>query len=158
MESPNTDLYPRFSDVEVGRRRVLVRDFVEHHHLDGLVVFGWSAQNRTAQADVYYLSGYLGMRDNYVVFSSEGETTLFAQSYNHVPNATEVSFLDDVRWGGADNGKTVGEEIGRGDSEMWGGRMDAVPAVRIDAADDRRRLPVRGCHPWRPQDQAQEER
>ena len=113
MASPNTDLYPRFSDVEVARRRVLVRDFIEHHHLDGLVVFGWSAQNRTAQADVYYLSGYLGMRDNYVLFSSEGETTLFAQSYNHVPNATEVSFLDDVRWGGVDNGKTVGEEIGR---------------------------------------------
>ena len=30
---------------------------------------------------------------------------LFAQSYNHVPNATEVSFLDDVRWGGVDNGR-----------------------------------------------------
>ena len=113
MASPNTDLYPRFSDVEIARRRALVGEFTEQHHLDGLVVFGWSAQNRTAQADVYYLSGYLGMRDNYVLFSSDGETTLFAQSYNHVPNATEVSFLDDVRWGGVDNGKTVGEEIVR---------------------------------------------
>jgi Xaa-Pro aminopeptidase len=51
------------------------------------------------------------MRDNYVLFPIEGEATLFAQSYNHVPNATEVSFLDDVRWGGVDNGKTVGDEI-----------------------------------------------
>ena len=113
MESPNTSLYPRFSDVEIDRRRVLVREFIEQHQLDGLVVFGWSAQNRTAQADVYYLSGYLGMRDNYVLVSLEGATTLFAQSYNHVPNATEVSFLDDVRWGGVDNGQTVGEEIVR---------------------------------------------
>ncbi|HJQ92099.1 MAG TPA: hypothetical protein VJ950_10355, partial [Acidimicrobiia bacterium] len=67
MESPNTNLYPRFSDVEVERRRALVGEFMEERELDGLVVFGWSAQNRTAQADVYYLSGYLGMRDNYVV-------------------------------------------------------------------------------------------
>lgn len=113
MATHDTNLYPRFSDVEIDRRRLLVREFVELNQLDGLVVFGWSAQNRTAQADVYYLSGYLGMRDNYVLFSAEGETTLFAQSYNHVPNATEVSFLDDVRWGGVDNGKTVGEEIVR---------------------------------------------
>ncbi|MGH8941753.1 MAG: M24 family metallopeptidase [Acidimicrobiia bacterium] len=113
MESPNTNLYPRFSDVEVERRRALVGEFMEERDLDGLVVFGWSAQNRTAQADVYYLSGYLGMRDNYVVLSTGGETTLFAQSYNHVPNATEVSFLDDVRWGGVDNGETVGEELVR---------------------------------------------
>lgn len=113
MESANTNLYPRFSDVEIERRRALVEEFMEQPELDGLVVFGWSAQNRTAQADVYYLSGYLGMRDNYVVVSADGETTLFAQSYNHVPNATEVSFLDDVRWGGVDNGKTVGEELVR---------------------------------------------
>ncbi len=112
MESPNANLYPLFSDAEIERRRGLVTEFIEERALDGLVVFGWSAQNRTAQADVYYLSGYLGMRDNYVVVSSEGET-LFAQSYNHVPNATEVSFLDDVRWGGVDNGKTIGEELVR---------------------------------------------
>ena len=72
MESPNTHLYPRFSDVEIERRRALVGEFMEERELDGLVVFGWSAQNRTAQADVYYLSGYLGMRDNYVVLSAEG--------------------------------------------------------------------------------------
>jgi Xaa-Pro dipeptidase len=79
--------------------------------LNGLVVFGWSAQNRAAQADVYYLSGYMGMRDNYVLFPRQGEPILFAQSYNHVPNASDVSFLDDVRWGGVDNGQTIGAEL-----------------------------------------------
>jgi Xaa-Pro dipeptidase len=119
LESPHSNLYPRFSDVEIDRRRALIEEFIEQHELDALVVFGWSAQNRTAQADVYYLSGYLGMRDNYVVVSTEGETTLFAQSYNHVPNATEVSFLDDVRWGGVDNGETIGEElVRRGDRNV----------------------------------------
>lgn len=108
---PSVTLYPTFSDQEVSRRDDLVRSFLDDHDLDGLVIFGWSAQNRAAQADVYYLSGYMGMRDNYVVFPGEGEPTLFAQSYNHVPNAAEVSFLDDVRWGGVDNGRTVGEEL-----------------------------------------------
>ena len=107
----STDLYPRFGEEEIARRHELVRSFLAKSDLDGLVVFGWSAQNRTAQADVYYLSGYLGMRDNYVIFPRQGEPTLFAQSYNHVPNAAQVSFLDDVRWGGADNGVTVGEDL-----------------------------------------------
>jgi Xaa-Pro aminopeptidase len=104
-------LYPRFSDIEISRRRDLVAEFIGARGLDGLVVFGWSASSRTAQADVYYLSGYMGMRDNYVVFSRQGESVLFAQSYNHVPNAGTVSFLDDVRWGGVDNGATVGAEL-----------------------------------------------
>ena len=104
-------LYPAFSDQEVRRRHDLVRSFLDGHELDGLVVFGWSAQNRAAQADVYYLSGYMGMRDNYVIFPRDGEPTLFAQSYNHVPNAADVSFLDDVRWGGVDSGQTIGEEL-----------------------------------------------
>lgn len=103
--------YPRFSQEEILRRRGLVQTFLEQNRIDGLVVFGWSAQNRTAQADVYYLSGYLGMRDNYVVFPDQGEPALFVQSYNHVPNASQVSFLDDVRWGGPDNGETLGEEL-----------------------------------------------
>ena len=112
---PNQTLYPTFSDQEVSRRHDLTRALIDDLGLDGLVVFGWSAQNRAAQADVYYLSGYMGMRDNYVLFPGEGEPILFAQSYNHVPNAADVSFLHDVRWGGVDNGQTIGEELlGRG--------------------------------------------
>jgi Xaa-Pro dipeptidase len=111
VEATWNEMYPRFGDEEVARRGHLVRSFLERSGLDGLVVFGWSAQNRAAQADVYYLSGYLGMRDNYVVFPRHGEPALFAQSYNHVPNASDVSFLDDVRWGGVDNGATVGEDL-----------------------------------------------
>jgi Xaa-Pro aminopeptidase len=108
-------LYPTFSDEEVSRRHDLVRAFIDEIELDALVIFGWSAQNRAAQADVYYLSGYMGMRDNYVLFPRDGEPTLLAQSYNHVPNAADVSFLEDVRWGGVDNGQTIGAELRR-----WG--------------------------------------
>ncbi|HSL27350.1 MAG TPA: hypothetical protein VLA54_13820, partial [Acidimicrobiia bacterium] len=61
-------LYPRFTAAEHTRRHRLVRAFMEGEGVDALVVFGWSALGRAAQADVHYLSTYLGMRDNYVVF------------------------------------------------------------------------------------------
>ena len=78
MGSPDPHPYPRFSDDEVARRRAVVDEFVEQRELDGLVVFGWSAQSRTAQADVYYLSGYLGMRDNYALFSAGADVSRVA--------------------------------------------------------------------------------
>ncbi|MPZ88138.1 MAG: M24 family metallopeptidase [Nitriliruptorales bacterium] len=106
-----TDLYPRFSEAEFGRRYELVRGLLADAGLDGLVVFGWSALGRAAQADIHYLSNFLGMRDNYVLFPLEGDPTLFVQSFNHVPNAAVVAVIEDVRWGGNDSGATIGEEL-----------------------------------------------
>lgn len=107
------DPHPRFSDREHDRRGRLVEEFMAARDLDALVVFGWSAMGRAVQADVHYLSTYLGMRDNYVVVSPGTPSTLFVQSYNHVPNASEVSHLEDVRWGGVDSGETLGQELNR---------------------------------------------
>lgn len=102
--------YLRFSEEEFERRRQLVRRMMDDSGLDALVVFGWSAMGRAAQADVHYLSGYLGMRDNYVVFPRHAEPVLYAQSYNHVPNAARVASIE-TRWGGVDSGVTVGEHL-----------------------------------------------
>src|SRR5918911_1367683 len=88
-------LYPRFADAEFERRYQRVRGLLDARGLDGLVAFGWSALGRAAQADVQYLSGFLGMRDN------------------HVPHASAVASVADVRWGGQDSGATVGREIAR---------------------------------------------
>lgn len=129
-------LYPRFSHEEYARRYARVRTFMEAEGLDALVLFGWSALGKALQADVHYLSTYLGMRDNYVVFSLDEDPTLFVQSYNHVPNAADVSHLSDVRWGGTDSGATVAEELIRRGARSVGvvglmpyqhyGRMRAV--------------------------------
>lgn len=104
--------YPRFSETEHERRRRLVRSMMSEEGVDALVIFGWSAMGRAVQADVHYLSGYLGMRDNYVVFPAVGEPVLLAQSYNHVPNAAQVAVID-TRWGGTDSGATIAEELRR---------------------------------------------
>lgn len=110
-ETLDAERYARFSTGEYERRYAAVRELLARAALDALVVFGWSAIGRAVQADVHYLSNYLGMRDNYVLFPREGEPALFVQGYNHVPNAARVSVLDDVRWGGASNGETLGREL-----------------------------------------------
>jgi len=112
--------YLRFSNAENSARLARVRAFMSDAGLDTLVVFGWSAMGRAVQADVHYLSTYLGMRDNYVVVSLHEEPALFVQSFNHVPNATEVSHLDDVRWGGTDYGDTIAAELARRASSSVG--------------------------------------
>jgi Xaa-Pro aminopeptidase len=113
LDQQQETLYPRFSDAEFERRYQRVRALLSERGLDGLVAFGWSALGRAAQADVQYLSGFLGMRDNYVLFPLRGEPVLFVQSWNHVPHASVVASVADVRWGGSDSGATVGQEIAR---------------------------------------------
>lgn len=109
--STPSDGYIQFSAAEMQRREQLVRAALDEAGLDAFVVFGWSASGRAVQADVHYLSGFLGMRDNYVLVPRGGDPILFAQSYNHVPNAADVSRLADVRWGGPNSGATVGAEL-----------------------------------------------
>ncbi len=107
------DDYVRFSAGEFDRRNRSMRDMLDRVQLDAVVVFGWSAMGRAIQADIHYLTGYLGMRDNYLLFPTDQDPVLFVQSYNHVPNATDVAAVQDVRWGGANSGATLGEEIAR---------------------------------------------
>lgn len=130
-------LYLRFSDAEHDRRRNAVRSMMSEHGLDALVVFGWSAMGRAVQADVHYLSGYLGMRDNYVVFPASGEPVLLAQSYNHVPNASMVSVIE-TRWGGTDPGATIAGELRR-----FGARSVGVVGMMPYQHHDS----MRGAHP-----------
>lgn len=92
--------YPQFPLEEYQRRHDAARSLCSELGIDALLVFGWSALGRALQADVHYLSGYLGTRDNYVVLPVDSAPVLIAQSRNHIPNAASVSVVDDVRWGG----------------------------------------------------------
>jgi Xaa-Pro aminopeptidase len=83
---------------------------VAREGVDVLVVYGNSSLSRHNQADVHYLSGFLGNRNNYVVLAVTGAPVLFAQSHNHVPNAREVSAIE-TRWGGVSSARTVAEFV-----------------------------------------------
>lgn len=99
-------LYPRFSAAEFGRRYTAARAMMAQEGLDVLVVYGDSSLYRHNQADVHYLSGFLGNRNAYVAMARTGQPVLFAQTHNHVPNAREMSSIE-TRWGGPDSAMTV---------------------------------------------------
>lgn len=107
MDAP---LYPRFSEAEFGRRYAATRALMAAQGLDALVVFGNSGISRHNHADIHYLSGFLGNRNNYVVMPRDGEPVLFVQSHNHVPNAREASSIR-TEGGGADSAMTVARHL-----------------------------------------------
>jgi Xaa-Pro aminopeptidase len=92
------------------RRRRSVDQFCADQHLDALVVFGTSANARQAQAQVHYLTGFLGHQDAYVVWVPGRDPVLFVQYFNHVPNARRVARAD-VRWGGPRSVDAVADEL-----------------------------------------------
>jgi Xaa-Pro aminopeptidase len=104
--SMQQSLYPRFSDAEFARRHALARGLMATEGLAALVVYGHSGMSRHMQADVLWLSGFFGNRNNYVVVVDGGAPVLFAQSHNHVPNAREMASIE-TRWGGADSAATI---------------------------------------------------
>ena len=99
-------LYPRFSDAEFERRHARARTLMSGEGLAALVVYGHSGMSRHMQADVLWLSGFFGNRNNYVAMVDGGAPVLFAQSHNHVPNAREMASIE-TRWGGADSAATI---------------------------------------------------
>jgi len=99
--------YPRFSDAEFQRRNGLVRDLITREGLSALVIFGNSGINRHNEANVFWLTNYLDLHHNYLVFPLEGEATLLTGLVNHVPNARAISVLEDTRWGTYEPAKEI---------------------------------------------------
>jgi Xaa-Pro dipeptidase len=74
------------------------------------VVYGTSANARQGQAQVHFLTGFLGHQEAYVVWVPGREPLLFVQYYNHLPHAQRVARAD-VRWGGARSIDAVADEL-----------------------------------------------
>lgn len=103
-------LYPRFSDAEFARRHQAARALMDAEGVAALVVFGNSGIARHNHAEIHYLSGFLGNRNNYLVMTRDGEPVLFVQSHNHVPNAREAASIR-VERGGASSAVTVAHHL-----------------------------------------------
>jgi len=103
-------LFPQFSAHEFARRHAAARALMAAEGLDALAVYGNSGIARHNHADIHYLAGFLGNRNNYAVMTRTGEPILFVQSYNHVPNAREAAAVTTL-WGGADSGATVAKHV-----------------------------------------------
>ena len=92
------------------RRRRSVDQLCAEQYLDALVVFGTSANARQGQAQVHYLTGFLGHQDAYVAWVPGRDARLFVQYYNHVPHAQRVARAD-VRWGGLRSVDALADEL-----------------------------------------------
>jgi Xaa-Pro dipeptidase len=100
-------LYPCFSEEEFSRRNQAVRRIMRELDLAAIIFSGTSS----AYNEVLYLSNFLVTREAMLIFPFQGDTTLFVQMYNHVPNARRVSIINDVRWGGPDTAVTTAHHL-----------------------------------------------
>jgi Xaa-Pro dipeptidase len=103
-------LYPRFSEAEFARRHAAARALMDAEEVEALIVFGNSGLARHNHAEIHYLSGFLGNRNNYLVLTRAGEPLLFVQSHNHIPNAREASSVR-VERGGQSSAVTVAHHL-----------------------------------------------
>lgn len=106
----NEPLYPKFSADEFLRRHIAARELMVAEGVDAFVVYGNSGISRHNHADIHYLAGFLGNRNNYVVMAGDNKPVLYVQSFNHVPNAREASGVR-TEWGGPDSAVTVARHI-----------------------------------------------
>lgn len=89
----------RFSPEEYQRRFQSVRDRMRDQNLDCLLVYGSGRYHN--QQNLMYLSNYVDTLQAYVVFPLEDKPTLLVNGIWHLPNAREMSSINDVRWGGS---------------------------------------------------------
>ena len=125
-----SELYPRFSAAEFTRRHDGARALMAAQGVDALVVYGNSGISRHNHADIHYLAGFLGNRNNYVVMAGRNDPVLLVQSFNHVPNAREASGVR-TEWGGPDSARTVAQHIV--DAGLRGGTLGYVGDVPVQA-------------------------
>lgn len=129
-------MLPRFSDQEYRRRRALVDRLCAGEQLDALLVYGSSANARQGQAQVHYLTNFLGRQESLLLVVPGQEPILFVQYFNHVPHAQRVARAD-VRWGGARSIDAVAAELSSR------GRAHRIGIVGPLPFQDRERLEVR---------------
>jgi Xaa-Pro aminopeptidase len=88
-----SDLYPRFSEAEMERRRAAVAAVMAEREVDHLLVYG---ANRFGLG-VGWLTRWPVTREAFVVVSPGERDVLFVDFYNHVPNARRIATEAEVR-------------------------------------------------------------
>ena len=100
MLAPNP-YFPPFSEEEYARRYSVLRAAMKEDELDCLVVYGATSLggNDTGQINAQYLSNFAAVGHSYVVFPVKEHPTLHIGLGFHIPNAMDISIIQDVRAG-----------------------------------------------------------
>jgi Xaa-Pro dipeptidase len=115
-----TELYPRFSDAEMARRRDALAAELEAAGAAHAVVYG---ANRAGPA-VGWLTRWPVTREALCVFTPGQRDLLLVNFYNHVPNAQRIATEAEVRWAGPRPMATAIEELARRGAR--GGRVAVI--------------------------------
>ena len=96
--------YPTFSD-KIERRHQAVYGLMEQEGVDALLLYG---SGRYA-SDIYWLSDWPSSREASLLMQSGKEPVILMQLFNHFPMARVMSWINDVRWAGANTNRSVME-------------------------------------------------
>jgi Xaa-Pro aminopeptidase len=111
IEKAMEGYYPRFSEQEYQNRYKRIRNEMNKHGLDCLLIYGNGGVSQTNEANVVYVSNHGDWQQSYVIFPLREMPTLLNTFYCHLPCAKAMSPLDDVRWGGFSIEKSVVSRI-----------------------------------------------
>lgn len=89
--------YPRFSDIEMARRRIAIGKLLDEVGCDHLIFLG---ANRVG-ASVNWLTGWPVTTEAVGVLTPGRQDVLYIHYYNHLPLARRLADKADVQWGGA---------------------------------------------------------
>src|SRR5512145_2445648 len=101
-----SDLFPRFSAEEYGRRYRAMREAMTNDNLAAILVSG-----ARGSSEVHYLANYLAQSPCWLLFPRDGDPTVFIHFFNHQPCAKAQSIVEDVRWYGPTPLPTLIEEL-----------------------------------------------
>ncbi|MEX0863952.1 MAG: hypothetical protein WD269_03655 [Acidimicrobiia bacterium] len=90
------DLYPRFSEKELARRRQSIVELMGSAGVSHLVAYG---AERVGSA-VPWLTEWPVTTEAVLLFTPEETPRLLVQHYNHLPNARRIASDCEVEWGG----------------------------------------------------------
>ncbi len=99
--------YPTFSDAEIQRRHRAVYGLMEQEGVDAVLFYG---SGRYA-SDIYWLSDWPSSREAYLLMQAGKAPVILMQLFNHYPMARVMSWIQDVRWAGANTTQSVVELI-----------------------------------------------
>jgi Xaa-Pro dipeptidase len=99
--------YPTFSDDELNRRHGAFYNLMEQEGLDAALIYGSGRYS----SDIYWLSDWPSSREAYLLMQTGKEPAILMQLFNHYPMARVMSWIEDLRWAGANTTSSVVELI-----------------------------------------------
>jgi Xaa-Pro dipeptidase len=88
---------PTFSNEEMTSRHVRLRQIMAEQQLTVLIVAGSTSLTQT---EIHYLTNWQPFMESYLIVPAVGDPILLVRLWNHITDAEELSFVQDIRYGG----------------------------------------------------------